>query len=48
LHDKDKDKETLGSFRPSFSQGKLKKKDEEFLRFYMLIMDILYVVEGHI
>jgi len=26
----------------------LKKKDEEFLRFYMLIMDILYVVEGHI
>jgi hypothetical protein len=26
----------------------LKKKDEEFLRFHMLTIDILYVVEGHI
>jgi hypothetical protein len=26
----------------------LKKKDEEFLRFYMLTIHILYVVEGHI
>jgi len=26
----------------------LKKRDEEFLRLHMLIIDILYVVEGHI
>jgi hypothetical protein len=46
LHDKEK--EALGSLRPSFGQGKLKKRDEEFLRFHMLTIYILYVVEGHI
>jgi hypothetical protein len=40
-----KKKGTLGSFRPSFGQGKV-KREEEFLRFHMLIMDRLCVIEG--